>query len=321
MNRQKITSLLLVGAMATLTALAGCEQTRTTRPARRAPQAGSWSEDGPTTAGPTTPKPAPVRSTGNLNCVSLMYPTGHAPTSVLEVEKCTPKQVLVNQPFDTVISVTNLTALELTDVRVKEKLAANYEMRSATPQGRPAPGEVVWIIPTLGPKETKTIKMTGVATSEGPQSMTGTCAEVTYNSALCARIPVVRPELKLTKSAPDAVLKCDEIVYKMTVTNTGTGAINNVAVNDQLPAGLTSNGRQSLTFNVGTLAAGQSKELTARVNANRTGAFQNRATATGAGGITAESNSVSTTVSAPNLAITKSCEGTEFIGRASPTAA
>ena len=254
----------------------------------------------------------PTRSGGGMNWANMAYPTGSARTSAVGIEKGVPQQVRLNQPFEYEIVVTNLTDLALNDVVVTDQPGDHLRIDGSNPAGTMAGGQYSWMIGDLGPHETKTIKVKAVATREGEVI---SCAGVSYNSLLCASIPVVEPRLALTKSGPAEVLKCDAIEYKFVVTNTGTGALSNVTVNDPLPNGLTTaNGGSNITINVGELAAGQSRQYTSTVNATRTGSFTNKASAAG-GGVTAASGTVNTVVRAPKLAITKTGPQRSFIGR------
>jgi uncharacterized repeat protein (TIGR01451 family) len=58
-------------------------------------------------------------------------------------------------------------------------------------------------------------------------------------------------------------------------------------------------------LNVGNLAANQSRQLTAKVRAEKPGTYENRATASGAGDVSVESSMVATVVREPILKITK----------------
>lgn len=257
----------------------------------------------------------PTQSGGGMNWSSMAYPTGNAKTSAIGIEKGMPKEVRLNQPFEYDLVVTNLADHELTDVNVNDKLGDNFTMKGSTPSGKTAgDGTTTWNLGSLAPHESKTIRVTGTATAEGEVC---SCASVTYNSLLCACVPVVQPKLQLTKTGPAEVLKCEPIVYTFNVANTGTGAIENVQIEDQLPAGLvTASGHKSLAFNVGTLLPGKSKSYKATLSAERTGTFQNKAKAVGEGGITANSGVVTTVVKAPILTINKECTGTVYVGRA-----
>ncbi len=265
---------------------------------RPAPRSGNW---------PT------MSSNGSSSWTALAYPTGNARTSALGVEKGMPREVRLNQPFDYEIIVTNLTGEELSDVVVSDDPGNGLSVNSSFPQARMASGAANWNIGKLGPHESKTIRVNGTATTEGS---VGSCASASYSSVLCNEVAVVSPKLRLVKTGPSDILKCDPFEYKFEVSNTGTGTIRGVKINDPLPKGLrTVDGKQNITFNVGDLAAGQTKRYSARVNADKTGSYQNKATVSSADDISASSGQVNTTVRAPKLTLTQSCPKREFIGR------
>jgi uncharacterized repeat protein (TIGR01451 family) len=170
-----------------------------------------------------------------------------------------------------------------------------------------------WTFDKLGPRESKTITVTGAATAQGKLE---NCISVTYNLAACLTVNVIQPALKLTKTAPENVLICENIPVKLAVTNTGSGTAHNVKIVDTLPEGLTAGDNRAgdITINVGDVAAGQTREFTANLRATKRGKFTNTAKATGDNGLTAEA-SASTTVTEPVLEITKTGPKEEFIGR------
>ncbi|MEM7228305.1 MAG: hypothetical protein AAF432_05740 [Planctomycetota bacterium] len=255
----------------------------------------------------------PASRGGGMAWSSMAFPTGNASTSALGVEKGYPREVRLNQPFEYQIVVTNLTSTTLENVMVTDEPNGNMQLMESNPRGRiAASGLPTWEVGNMAPGETQTIRVSARATQEGT---VGTCATVSYNSSLCSTVPVVAPKLALTKAAPAQVMACDPIVYNFEVTNTGTGTIDDVVITDELPAGLVGpNGQRTLTFNVGSLAAGQSAQRSATVTAERTGRFQNDASAAG-GGLEVDSNSVSTVVVKPELTISKTCTERQFIGR------
>ncbi|MEZ6242126.1 MAG: DUF11 domain-containing protein [Phycisphaerales bacterium] len=288
-----------IAAMSVMVGL-GCQTTQRTEPA---PQ-----QDQPQ----RTTSRFPSMHGGGLKWSWLAYPTGDPSSSALGVEKGVPTEVRLNQPFEYQIVVTNLTNMSLSEVVVQDQLGQNFKFNSSNPETTPTNGGVLtWALGDMGPGESRTIKVNATATKAG---QIASCATATYNSALCASIPVVEPKLKIVKSGPAEALKCDEIVYTFDVTNTGTGAIDSVTVNDRLPDGMTSNGRQDVSFNVdGGLKAGETKKYSMRVTASKTGKFSNMAKATASGGLEAESNEVTTLVKAPKLAIAKSGPERRFV--------
>ncbi|MDP6504367.1 MAG: hypothetical protein QF886_12165, partial [Planctomycetota bacterium] len=168
--------------------------------------------------------------------VVTAYPTGSQSSSMVLLEKIAPKQVALNEPYDYVMKVTNLTNNHLTDVAVKDQFPSSFTAQSIEPEANETRnGLHTWFLGNLGPKEERLIKIRGVAESAGKHTH---CATVTYVCPNCIDVEVVEPKLRLAQSAPSDVLLCDIIPIKYTVTNPGTGATRNATVTASLPTGL-----------------------------------------------------------------------------------
>ena len=239
------------------------------------------------------------------------FPTGVIDGSGMLIVKTAPRSVQVNQPFTYHIRAINLTDQTLHQVRVQDRMPDTFSLRSTEPDGDVQQGMFTWDLGTLGPREEITIDVTGAVKEPGEIQY---CAMGSYALLACVTTMVNQPALELVKTGPSEVLLCQPITYDLQVTNTGTGAATNVVVTDSLPAGLESNGQREVTFNVGRLDAGQSKNLKVDVRANRTGEFTNTATATADGGLKSTA-SAKTTVKQPVLALTKSGPERSFLGK------
>ncbi len=249
----------------------------------------------------------------NLRWTAMAFPTGDPATSAIGLEKGVPRQVRLDQPFDYEIWVTNLTDMSLRDVVVSDSMGGGFEFDSATPSGRDdTAGEMSWRIGDMAPREVKVIKVTGTPTREGEVAM---CAIATYDSFLCTQVPVVAPQLALTKSGPaEAALVCDVVELKYEVANTGTGTLQNVTVTDTLPRGVTTvDGRNSVSFTAPTLASGQKVPFTVKVKANGKGTYESGAMAQ-ASGLSAESSSRSIKFVEPVLTVERTCRETQYLG-------
>lgn len=322
MNLTLGTKALLAFGLTGAIALGGCNSTTKSTGAESHESFPTWPKGNDEAGGANTnQQDTTVRNSGwptmrgsdSMNWTSMAFPTGEAKTSVIGVEKGVPREVRVGQPFDTEIVVTNLTSKSVEDVVVTDQVNSTFKLSKSTPEGQMnAAGVMTWALGDFKPRETKTIRVTGTATGEGSIN---SCASCSYSSMLCSAIPVVSPKLRVVKTGPAEVLKCDPIVYNFEVTNTGSGTINNVKLSDALPAGLAlADGKKAIDINVGTLAAGASKKFTANVTAEKTGKYDNKATASG-DGITADSAVVSTVVRQPALSIDVECPGNNMIGR------
>lgn len=266
-------------------------------------------------------KPAPRRASGpcspdvgpNETVASQAFPTGEISSSALIVYTIMPKEVRLNQPYEYRLQVCNLTGADLQNVVVTHENQNNMEMVSSSPAAsRGADGSPQWILGNLGPNESEIITVTARATRTG---LSSNCVAATYNNLLCAETTVVEPALALKKTATPQALLCDPIQLTYVVTNSGSGACDNVVVRDTLAEGLTVNGSRNVSFNAGALAAGQSKEFKVNAKASRSGRFSSPASATSGCGADANASPATTVVSQPKLAIAAECTDRVFLGR------
>jgi uncharacterized repeat protein (TIGR01451 family) len=293
----KVNLKQIVSVMGCAVLLAGCAQQ----------QQGKYSAK-PAATTASAPASAPAKS----GSVTAYFPSGKLEGSGLAVEKSAPAEVLAGQPFAYTYKVSNLTDATLENVTVTDHVTANFAATDSAPKANNVSGgNATWNLGTLGAKETKTITVNGASAEEG---VVTTCGSATYNPVACQDIRVVKANIALTKSEPSDELICDPIPVVINVKNTGSSALTGVQITDALPAGMTSDGKSALTFDVGNLAPGESKEVKYTAAASATGKLVNNAKVTSTQGVTAEA-SATTTVHQPVLAI--SCKATEqqFMGR------
>jgi len=244
---------------------------------------------------------------------SAAFPTGDQATSGLLIEKSAPQSVQLNSPFQYTITATNLTNVTLEDVVVTEQIPENLEVTGSAPRATKSGQTLTWELGQLDANASQTITLEARAT--GMADLTY-CAAGTYNLLACATTLVTQPDLALSKSVnTNRTLICDPLTYTFTVRNDGNGPATNVVVRDPLPRGLTTTeGDDEVTFEVGTLAAGEERTFTTQVDAQTTGEFNNTAVATADGGLRSEADAAVTVVQ-PELEIEKSGPEQSFIDR------
>lgn len=166
----------------------------------------------------------------------------------------------------------------------------------------------------LGPKESRTITVTGTPSQAGALN---SCTSVTYNPTLCTTAMVTNPQMKITKEAVGSATgdMCEEQILRYSVTNTGTGDLAGVRVEDSLPEGLTApDGTNRINFTVGSLAQGQTRTFEVKVKPQSGGQFASAATASADDGVTAKSDATPLNVKAPKLEVTLDAPEKEYIG-------
>lgn len=256
-------------------------------------------------------KPAPAPMPAARDC--MFFPTGNRGSSVIELCRNMPGEVVAGQEFCYEIIVTNLTDMTLKEVVVTDACGQNFKMTKATPEPTSGGVPMTWKIGDLEPRASRTIKVCGTATGTGTVT---SCATVSYNSLLCATTTVVQPALKLVCSAPAEAMLCDGYPVKFTVTNTGSGAARNVRVKADMPAGLTTtDGRNSVELDAGVLGAGQSREFTIATKPSKTGSYAVKGSAGAEGGLNASSDGCSTVVKQAVLGVKQTGASRAFIGR------
>ncbi len=260
--------------------------------------------------------PAPERSDENEKVRSIsLHPPGDASTSLIRIERIAPAQVTLNQAFDCVINVTNISKTALTAVTVSEPYSKSFKYESATPAPRlHKDGTLVWDLGNLASLARRTITLRGHATSGTRLSdcVTVTC---TYAPRACIDIKVVDPKLELVQTGPKTVLQCDPIPITLTAKNNGTGVARNVVIKEALPNGLlTFDGKSRIFAQVGDLGAGESKTIKMNLKAAKAGKYDTEAEATGQGSLKSTA-AYSLMVVNPSLVLTKSGPDKRFVGR------
>jgi len=241
------------------------------------------------------------------------FPTGNTATSMILLERATPAEVRVGNPFTYEIHIKNLTQKAIPNIVVTEELPLDFTVEAIQPEPDAQEGRRVrWTLAQLGGGQTKVMSIRGVPSRLGQLEP---CNTVAFSTQLCHVTKVVEPALKLVKTAPAEVILCDTIPLTFKVTNAGSGTAQDVVITDTLPEGwATTDGKTNLRMNVGTLAAGQSRDFATSVKSTKTGKFINTAMASESGGMKA-SASTETIVRQPMLTITKTGPQMRYLGR------
>jgi uncharacterized repeat protein (TIGR01451 family) len=257
------------------------------------------------------PKPAPAPlDTCGASVISKSFPCDDC--QVIILNKHMPKVVRVNKPFEYQIKVTNVTDMVVTDVVVTDQISKNFTVTATEPEAQFKDGKLVWNFTSLRQMESRTLKISGIANTI---ECVKTCAAVTYYIApACGNTTVVEPKLALVKEAPETALLCEPFAIKYIVTNPGTGTLENIIIEENLPDGLlTEAGNSKLTVKIDSLGEGRSRAFTTNLKASKTGIFNSKATAK-AEDLKAQAQT-KTKILQPILAISKTAPRKQYLRR------
>ena len=235
----------------------------------------------------------------------------------IAITKDAPARELKDRQFAYTIVVSNPSQVTAENVVVTDELPAGIEYVSSAPSAKAKGQSLTWELGALKGQGQKSITVQVKGTRTGKFV---NCAEVKAAHNLsardCATTVIAAPALTLEKACTSEVIICDPIDYTLTVRNTGDGPATNVKVTDKLPNGLvTTDGRDTVTQNVGTLEPNQSRQIRFQVKAKKTGSFENKAVATADGGLKAEAE-CTTVVHQPVLKVTKTGPELRYVNRA-----
>ncbi|MEM6655870.1 MAG: hypothetical protein AAF596_08720, partial [Planctomycetota bacterium] len=229
----------------------------------------------------------------------------------LALQKFAPEEVQIGKPCKFVVKVRNDSPGAIADVVVNDHTPAGTRLISTSPTAETTGDAVRWRLGTLGPGEQRTLEMQVVPTEEGE---IGSVATVSFAAQASAKAVCTRPMLALRMTAPAEVLVGDEQRIQIEVRNPGTGAATGVVLVEDVPQNLRHEAGPTLEFEIGTLQAGETRQLELVMNAEEPGAVSNVLVARADGDLQVEQQ-VDFQVVAPALAVSVNGPTRRFLQR------
>lgn len=227
----------------------------------------------------------------------------------MRMTKAMPKEVSMGADFAAELTISALNCAG--NVVVRDEIPEGVKYVRSEPAAVVEGNQLIWRIGKMDAGETVNARIWFKPERQG---RIVNCATVSADPRTCAETIVVQPAIQLTKTQPADVIICDPIPARLVVRNAGTSRLTGVKVTDRLPEGLATEGRNSVVFDAGTLAPGESKEFTFNATAARTGKYVNTAEATSEQGVTAKATAT-TAVHEAVLAITCNAREQQYLGR------
>jgi len=221
-------------------------------------------------------------------------------SSTIKVQVCEPKLVLKAAAPEHVLQ-GDVATVALTVSNPGDGTADHVKIRALLPEGlEHARGKKFELdLGSLAPGENRTVQLVCLAKSGGPQQVDcAALADAGLSAQDAAKVDVVLPRLDLVVTGPKLRYLERHATYLLKVTNPGSAAASNVSIVHQLPPGFkfdkaSNGGRHDFTLRtvswfVGDLGPGESREVSLDVVAISIGDHQHRAVATAARGLKTE---------------------------------
>lgn len=192
---------------------------------------------------------------------NTMRPEGSvsATQPAVSLEWSGPGTVKVGAPNDYVVTVRNTAATPVQKVVVQVRLPANVAIAATEPKAENNDNVLMWDLGNLLAKQERKLLLKLSAPQRGDVSCQ---AWVTFTGSSVMKVQVREPKLAVKVQAPERVLISDPANIVMTVSNPGDHPADKVKIAALLGEGLESIKGNMLNYEIGTLAAGESRTIT-----------------------------------------------------------
>jgi hypothetical protein len=212
-------------------------------------------------------------------------------TPIIAADIRGPKQILVGRDAVYRVRLQNQGAAPAEGVVATVRVPSWAEvMDTVATQGtvRPSqnaatPTQLEWQLARIDGRATETLDIRLVPRESRPLELGISWTIAPVGSR--AIVEVQEPQLKIEVTGPNEVLFAKPQVFKLTVSNPGTGPAEEVKI-DLVPPG--GNKQTATSHTIGTLGPGESKSVDIELTAREAGKLQIQAIATAAGGLSLE---------------------------------
>jgi uncharacterized repeat protein (TIGR01451 family) len=249
---------------------------------------------------------------GPLNCHATVTFTGVAAYQVqvrepqLAVKLTSPDRVIAGENVTLLFDISNPGDGVAEAVKIKTVLPEGFEH----PRGKFVDFEVG----NLGPKERKLLQLVCVAKGAGPQKCNITISgEGGLTASDASQVDILTPKLGIAMTGPKLRYLDRHATYTLKVSNPGSAPASNVEVQEQVPPGFkfhqaTAGGKfhelhRLVSWNIGDLQPGQSKDIAVELIPIETGDHRLVALAKGGPGLRSEADARTVVEGLPALFI------------------
>ncbi len=222
-----------------------------------------------------------------------------------------PSVAKIGVSCDYTLGVRNTCTIPVQKVQVLVRIPQGLTVVATEPRPLVEGNVLAWELGTLQPKQDRKLQIKLQADSSGdvmPQ------AWVTFTGSAVLRIKVREPKLALKVHSPEKALLGEDAAFTLTVSNPGDGSADQVKIHAQLSEGLEHARGSKIDFDIGNLAAGESRNVTLLCATRGGGAQKVEAVADADGGLHAH-DAGTVTVSMAKLELQMVGPALRYLGR------
>jgi uncharacterized repeat protein (TIGR01451 family) len=190
----------------------------------------------------------------------------------LEIQKFAPGEIQVGKPAKFVVQVRNVGTQAAEEVTIRDEVPHGTRLVSSQPTAQTEGNYVVWQLGKLSPGEDRAVEMQLMPTEEGE---VGSVATVSYSAQASVKTKCTEPQLAIRMTAPNKVMIGQQQRVKIELRNPGSGDATGVMLLENVPQGLKHAAGPALEFEIGTLRAGETRELELVLLAEKAGKIVN----------------------------------------------
>jgi uncharacterized repeat protein (TIGR01451 family) len=236
---------------------------------------------------------------------------GNRQEPAVSLEWVGPTAAKVNQPTGYSLVVRNICNIPVQQVLVRVRIPPGLSCGDTEPKASAEGNVLIWELGALQAKEEKTLRLKLLAEQKGdamPQ------AWVTFTGSSVMHIRVREPKLTLKAEGAAKLMLGETAAFQLTVANPGDGAAEQVKIHALLTEGLECPRGNKIDFDIGNLAAGESRNVTIMCVTKQGGNQTCTVTAKADGGLSAK-DAAQVSVTMPRLELQLVGPGLRYLGR------
>lgn len=176
----------------------------------------------------------------------------------VSVEWIGPPVTKLGRPADFTVAIRNVCNIAVQQVMVRVRIPSGMSVNTTEPKAIAEGNVLMWELGTMMPKQEKNLQIRMVPDGKGGVRCQ---AWVTFTGSSIMPIKVTEPKLLLKAQAPERVMVGDAATFVLTVTNPGDGPAEQVKIHADLSDGLEHVRGKKVDYEIGNLAAGESRSV------------------------------------------------------------